>query len=453
MKNGKFVAILCALFLFVINGFAQTETTDLASKVDEYMNAFVKTKDAGGAVLLAKDGKILVSKGYGLANAELNVPNRSNTKFRIGSLTKQFTSAAIMILQERGKLSVKDAVCKYLENCPEAWKEITIHQLLTHTSGIPNFTALPDWKTKRVQNLSSAETLALVKDAPLKFKSGEDFEYSNTGYFLLGLIIEKASGQTYEAFLKENIFAPLKMNDSGYDTGTQILPNRASGYSRKGNEIVNAAYADRNIPFAAGGLYSTIEDLYKWQASFDTERLLKKASIDAIFTPEKKNYGYGWGTGIWNGHKLVAHSGGIEGFSSHIFRFPDDRAAVIVLLNSDSVLAQTAAMDLNAILFGTKYELPREQKEITLDAKVLDQYIGKYEVAPNVVLMIAKESDKLTLISPGQTRGAAIIPESETAFFIRAADLKINFVKDEEGKVTGLTIQQMGRTTKAKKIE
>lgn len=453
MKNGKIIAILCALFLFISSSFAQTENADLTAKVDEYMNAFVKTKGAGGAVLLAKDGKSLVSKGYGSANAELNVPNQSNTKFRIGSLTKQFTSAAIMILQERSKLNVKDAACKYLENCPDAWKEVTIHQLLTHTSGIQNFTALPDWKTKKVQNLSPAETLALVKDAPLKFKSGEDFEYSNTGYFLLGLIVEKASGQTYEAFLKENIFASLKMNDSGYDTGTRILPNRASGYSRKGSEIVNAAYADRNIPFAAGGLYSTVEDLYKWQASFDTEQILKKASIDAIFTPEKKNYAYGWGTGIWNGHKLVAHSGGIEGFSSHIFRFPDDRAAVIVLLNSDSVLAQTAAMDLNSILFGAKYELPREQKEIMLDAKLLDQYVGKYEVAPNVVLTVAKDGDKLTLISPGQTRGAAIIPESETSFFIRVADVKINFTKDESGKINGLTLQQMGRTTKAKKIE
>ena len=451
MKNEKIIVLLCAIFLLITNGFAQSETQDIAVKTDEYMNAFVKAKGVGGAVLLARDGKILVSKGYGLANAELNVPNGANTKFRIGSLTKQFTSAAVMILQERGKLSVKDAACKYLENCPDAWKEVTIHQLLTHTSGIPSFTATADWKTKRVLNLTPAETLALVKDAPLKFKSGEDYEYSNTGYFLLGLIVEKVSGQTYEAFLKENIFAPLKMNDTGYDSG-QILANRASGYSRKGEMIVNAAYADRNIPFAAGGLYSTIEDLYKWQASFDSEQLLKKASVDAIFTPDKKNYGYGWGIGSWKNHKLVTHSGAIEGFQSHIFRFPDDRAAVIVLLNSDSVLAQTAAVDLNAILFGEKYELPREQKEIALDAKTLDAYVGKYEVAPNVVLTVAKDGDKLTLISPGQTRGPAIIPESETAFFIRVADVRINFVKDETGKVTGLTLQQMGRTTKAKKI-
>ena len=452
MKTAKIFFLAIAFFLSMTTARAQSETTDIAAKTDEYMNAFVKVKGIGGAVLLARDGKILVSKGYGSANAELNVPNASNTKFRIGSVTKQFTSAAVMILQERGKLSVKDAACKYLENCPDAWKEVTIHQLLTHTSGIPSFTAIPEWKTKRVLNLTPAEVIAMVKDAPLKFKSGEDYDYSNTGYFLLGLIIEKASGQTYEAFLKENIFAPLKMNDTGYDSG-QILTNRASGYSRKGETIVNAGYADKNIPFAAGGLYSTVEDLYKWQASFDTEQILKKASIDAIFTADKKNYGYGWVVGSWNKHKLAGHGGSIEGFQSHIFRFPDDRAAVIVLLNSDTVLAQTAAVDLNAILFGEKYELPREQKEITLDAKILDQYVGKYEVAPNVVLTVAKDGDKLTLINPGQTRGTIIVPESETVFFIRIADVKITFVKDETGKVTGLTVLQLGRTTKAKKIE
>jgi CubicO group peptidase (beta-lactamase class C family) len=452
MKNGKMIVLLMVWFLVLTTAFAQPENQDIQAKTDEYMNAFVKARDAGGAVLLARDGKILVSKGYGLANAELNAGNQSNTKFRIGSLTKQFTAAAVMILQERGKLNVKDAACKYLENCADAWKEVTIHQLLTHTSGIPNFTALPDWRAKRVLSLSPSEVVGLVKDAPLKFKPGEDFEYSNTGYFLLGLIIEKVSGQSYEAFLKENIFAPLKMNDTGYDGG-QILPNRASGYSRKGETIVNAAYADKNIPFAAGGLYSTVEDLYRWQASFDTGQILKKSSVDAVFTPDKKNYGYGWGVGVWNGHKLVTHAGSIEGFSSHIFKFTDDRAAVIVLLNSDGVMAQTAALDLAAILFGAKYELPREQKEISLEAKILDRYLGKYEVAPNIVLTVAKEGDGLTLINPGQTRGAALVPESETAFFIRVADVKVNFVKDESGKVTGLTLLQMGRTTRAKKIE
>lgn len=452
MKNGKIIVLLGVLLLAFANGFAQTENSDLTARADEYMNAFVKAKGAGGTVLLARDGKILVSKGYGLANAELNVPNAPHTKFRIGSLTKQLTSAAVMILQERGKLSVKEPACKYLENCPEAWKDVTIHQLLTHTSGIPNFTALPDWKAKKVLNLSAAELIGLVRDAPLKFQPGADFEYNNTGYYLLGLIIEKVSGQKYEAFLKENIFAPLKMNDTGYDFG-QILPHRASGYSRRGSETVNAAYTDHRIPFAAGGLYSTVEDLYRFLTALDGEQLLKKSSIDALFTPDKRNYAYGWGTGVWKNRKLVAHSGGIDGFSSHVFKFPEERAAVIVLLNSDGVLAQTAAMDLNAMLFGEKYELPREQKEVALDQKILDAYVGKYEVAPNVVLTVARDGGRLTLISPGQTRGAGLAPESETDFFIRAADVKVTFLKDESGRVTGLTLQQMGRTTRAKKIE
>ncbi|MBX7174154.1 MAG: serine hydrolase [Pyrinomonadaceae bacterium] len=448
-KFGIGLIIIIALFSIVS---AQNEQ-DISAKVDEYMNAFVKVKGVGGSVLVARDGKVLVSKGYGSANAEANVSNIATTRFRIGSLTKQITAAALMLLQERGKLSVKDTACKYLENCPETWKDITIHQLLTHTSGIPNFTALPEWRTKKSEDLSPVQVAALVRDLPLKFKSGEDFDYSNTNYLLLGLIIEKVSGKTYEAFLQENIFTPLKMNDTGYDHGELNLPNRAVGYSKKGEQNVLADQINMKAPFAAGAIYSTVEDLYKWQAAFDSESLLKQDTINVIFTPEKRNYGYGWGIGNWKNHKVLSHAGGIDGFSSHLMKFPQEKAVVIVLLNNDRVLAQTVAVDLASILYGEKYDLPKERKEIAVDAKILDSYVGQYEVAPGLVFVIAKDGDKLTFLPPGQPKAVELFAESETDFFLKVVDAQISFVKNESGEVTGLKFQQMGRTTNAKKVK
>lgn len=193
--------------------------------------------------------------------------------------------------------------------------------------------------------------------------------------------------------------------------------------------------------------------MYRWQSSFDSEQLLKKASIETIFTPEKRNYGSGWSVGNWKGHKLAAHSGSIDGFSSHIFRFPEDPAAVIVLLNNSLPLAQPTALDLTAILFGEQYELPKERKEIAVGMKILDFYVGQYEVAPGFVFNITKEGEKLTFLPPGQPKAVEMFAESESEFFLKVVDAQITFVKDENGKVTGLKFQQMGRTTNAKKVK
>lgn len=448
----RLVVILLVFLTFISTVSAQTDE-EIKTKVDEYMNAFVKVKGVGGTVLLARDGKIIVSKGYGLANEETKTTNTATTKFRIGSLTKPITAAAIMLLQERGKLSVKDKVCQYLENCPDIWKEITIHQLLTHTSGIFNFTALPDWKTKKTEDLSPVQVSALVREMPLKFKSGEDFEYSNTNYLLLGLIIEIVSGKTYEAFLQENIFNSLQMKNSGYDHGEQNLADRAIGYTKKGEQNIPAEKINMKAPFAAGALYSTVEDLYKWQLAFDSELLLKNETIKAAFTPEKRNYGYGWSISSWRGHPVISHTGAIEGFSAHLMKFPQEKAAVIVLLNNDKAQSVPVALDLSSILYGEKYELPKDRKEIAVDSKILDSYVGQYEVTPTLVFTVAKEGDKLTFLAPGQQKGVEIFAETETDFFLKVVDAQITFVKNQNGEVTGLQFKQMGRTTNAKKVK
>jgi len=458
MKSTKPIGNLITLFLL----FASLSLTSLAqtgaapgidAKVDEYLNAYWNVKKIGGSVLVARGGKVLVSKGFGFANAETKTQNAPALRYRLGSLTKQFTAAAVMLLQEKGKLSVQDNACKYLDNCPEAWKAITIHQLLTHTAGVPNFTALPEWRTKKSEDLSTVQVLDLVRSLPLKFAPGSDFEYSNTGYLMLGLIIEKASGKRYSEFLKANIFEPLKMPDSGYDDGKQAGKNFAVGYSKKGSDNVVADVINMKAPFSAGALYSTTADMLRWSEALNSEKLLSKKSLDIIFTPEKRNYGYGWGMGPWNRRSMQSHTGRIDGFNTYITRIPADNSVVIVLLNNTAGMANVIGNDLLAILYGEKYELPKERKEISLNPAAEDIYVGTYTVAPGLSFVIGKGGNGLTFLPPGQPRAVEMFAESETTFFLKVVDATITFVKNAEGKVTGLEYNQAGRTTRAKKQE
>ncbi|MDQ3749427.1 MAG: serine hydrolase [Acidobacteriota bacterium] len=363
---------LAALCLFSVQlALAQNPTASsaqqIAAEVDEYLNAAVKYNHFSGSVLMARDGQPVISKGYGMANYELNVPNTPQTVFRIGSITKQFTAVAIMILQERSKLNVNDPICKHLENCPAAWRPVTIRHLLTNTSGIPSYTDLPGFNKMSVQPVNRAELVDLFRDKPLEFTPGEKFAYSNSGYYLLGLIIEKASGKPYAEFLRDNIFVPLGMKNSGYDDSHTLLPNRANGYKWEGKSFVNAPYIDMATPYSAGALYSTTEDLLLWDKALYTEKLVSRKSLDEMFAPFREvvrdgwggyAYAYGWIIGKQSGRQVSRHDGGIKGFSTDIIRFPSERVTVIVLSNNQTVIPYKLANDLSAIAFGAPYKLP-----------------------------------------------------------------------------------------------
>jgi CubicO group peptidase (beta-lactamase class C family) len=457
MKKNKIfnlVLYIAALSVGSLAIWGQTAPQpDVPGKVDEYMNAVWNVKKVGGSVLVAKGGKVVAQKGYGYANAEAKTANDPTLRYRIGSLTKQFTAAGILLLQEKGKLNVRDNACKYIDNCPGAWQPITIHQLLTHTSGIFNITTLPDWPTKKKEDLTTVQVVDLVRQMPLRFSPGSDFEYSNTGYILLGLIIEKASGKQYADFMKASIFDPLKLADSGYDDGKRPATKFVEGYSKRGNDNVLADAINMKAPFAAGSLYSTVGDLYRWSEALNSTKLLSQKSLDAMFTPDKRNYAYGWGVSTLNGRSVHSHTGGIDGFSSYIIRVPTDNSVVIVLLNNTQGMANIVGNDLLAILNGDKYELPKERKVVPVDTKILDSYVGKYDVAPSLSFTIDKEGSSLTFLPPGQPRAVELFAESETSFFLRVVDAQIKFIKDENGKVTGLEFSQMGRVTRARRIE
>jgi CubicO group peptidase (beta-lactamase class C family) len=317
-------------------------TNTLAARIDQYMQGLAGW---GGTILVAQKGEVLISQGYGLADRENDVPNTSQTKFAIGSMTKAFTAMAIMMLQERGQLTVQDPICKYISDCPTAWKPITIHQLLTHTSGIHDYgdAVLPVQKNiTPCQEFTLEEAMAIAEALPQDFAPGTQYSYSNTGYYLLGAVIEKVSGESYETFIQQNIFQPLGMSETGYDRFITIVKNRASGYSIDQNgDIVNALRGDVSQEYAAGGLYSTVGDLYKWDQALYTDRLVSKETLATIFTsmvtiPDIGGYGYGWAISQQSGHRVIWHNGLVSGFVSQINRYPDDQVTIIVLTNMDT---------------------------------------------------------------------------------------------------------------------
>ena len=459
IRISKFLAAifgLCLAFNLYVSAqnapASPPSAEQIAEKVDEYMNAALRVDGFSGTILVARDGKPIVSKGYGMANIELNVPNKPENIFRLGSVTKQFTAMAVMMLQERGKLSVSDPICKYFTECPEAWKPLTIRNLLTHTSGITNYTEFPDFAKTAILPTPTADMIARLEKAPLEFAPGEKFAYSNSGYYLLGAVIEKASGKTYADFLQENIFTPLGMKQTGYDDPLRIIMNRAAGYQKQAGKVLNAPYMDMSVPYAAGSLYSTTSDLLIWDQALYTEKLVSKKSLDEMFTPFKSGYGYGWGIGKRFEHRQISHGGGIYGFATEISRFPDDRVTVIVLSNFQGAPAGNIANNLAAIVFGAAYELPKERKEVNLDPKVLGKYVGEYQIGTNIIVSISLEDGKLLGQLAGQTK-FVLLPESETQFFSRDVNAQITFTVDTEGNVTGFTLHQGGGNTPAKKIK
>ncbi len=450
------LVVSAILVLFLGSSFAQTpaalDTSQIIPKINEYMAAAEKVGKFSGTVLVAKDGKPFFSKGYGMANQEWDIPNTPQTAMRLGSITKQFTSAAIMLLQERGKLSTSDPVCKYVAECPAAWEPITIKHLLTHTSGIPNYTDVPDFAKKAVMPISPAELLADYKNRPLDFVPGEKFNYSNSGYHLLGLIVEKASGKSYADFLQENIFTPLGLTNTGYDTHESIIKHRAAGYKRNGEGLVNAAYMDMLIPYAAGSLYSTTEDLLKWEQALYTDKLLTKKSRDEMFTPLKGNYAYGWNVAKRGNRTSISHGGGIYGFATQLVRYPDDRVTVVVLSNVEGASAGQIANNLSSIVFGEPVTLPKERTAITLPAQAFEKFVGDYQLLPNVVLTVSTENGKFYVrITGGEN--LEIFPESEKDFFLKVRDATLKFETDSSGKVTQVIFRQGGGNFTAPKIK
>ncbi|MHB9108097.1 MAG: serine hydrolase [Armatimonadota bacterium] len=434
--------------------FALLTTGSLAAnpgpRVDAYLRALSRQGGFSGTALVARDGKVLLNRGYGPANREWNLSNRPRTKFRVGSITKPFTAAAILLLQECGKLRVQDPIGKYLADCPEAWKGVTIHHLLSHTSGISDQTIITD-PAQRAMPPTLDVMAAYGKDKPLQFQPGEKWAYSNAGYILLGYLIEKVSGQRYAQFLQENFFTPLGMADTGYDDGRQVVSGRAAPYVCKGITVINAAWANTDVAHAAGALYSTTGDLYRWERALFGGRVLSPASLQAMTTVVAGDYGYGQSIGNQFKRTVISHIGRINGYVSYLGYFPDERVTIVLLLNYDIglVAIENLSRDVAAICLGEKYQQPAA-KAAPVDPSLLDAYAGTYELAPDYRITVTRKGDHLFAQAGGQA-AVELFPTAAGAFFIKGIDTRIAFTKDDKGQITGMTLLQNGNHA-AKKL-
>lgn len=369
-KSGFLAAIL-------IWGTGLLFAQEKARKIDNLLDKYHEFGQFNGSVLVADNGEVIFSDGYGMANMEHDIPNRPDTKHRIGSITKQFTAALILQLVEEGKLELDKPISTYLPNyVGPAADVVNIHHLLTHSSGIPSYTSFPDFFEERSRDrYSPEEFVKIFADSTLQFTPGEKFAYNNSGYFLLGHIIEEVTGKSYEQVLQEKILDPLDMQDTGYDHHATIIKNRAAGYEKNGSEYINAPYLDMSLPYAAGSLYSTAEDLYKWDRALYEDEILSEASKELMFSPQipdgEAQYGYGWAIANMPVGKstdsvaIVAHGGGINGFNTLIVRLPEEDDLIVLLNNTGGTKLRDMAVGINNILQGAEAEMPK--KSIAMD--------------------------------------------------------------------------------------
>ncbi len=403
----------------------------------------------GAAAIAVKDGQVVFRGASGMADLEHRIPLTPASVFRLGSVTKQFTAAALVLLEERGKLSLDDSITQYLPAYPTHGHHITIRHLLTHTSGIFSYTSIPGYMNQGImRDLTTDELVDVFKAEPMDFAPGEQYRYSNSGYVLAGAIIEKVSGQSYGAFIQENIFEPLGMDHSYYGSHSQIIPNRARGYAQDGQRIENAQYLSMTQPHAAGSLLSTVDDLARWDAALYTDQLLTRDSLAKMIEPgtlnsgEKSNYALGFGVGDFRGTPSISHGGGINGFVTHAMRLPEHKIYVAVLCNVTGLSPGPAhvAQRIAAQLMGKP--LP-SFTAIELDPAKLKSFAGVYRINEQTRRIVTVEDGRLHTQRTGGPRLEAT-PHAELGFFYEGMFTHFEFITDADGRVSGMRMFQDG---------
>jgi len=396
------------------------------------MQAQVEINNFSGTVLVSKNGRILLKKAYGLADYEWNIKNTIDTKFQLASVTKQFTATAILLLIERGKLSLDDKLSTFLPDYPKA-DSVTIHMLLSHTSGLAM-----GFKEIALSSMDKDAAYAEIKKIPYEFSPGTKSGYSNIGYYLLAKIIEKVSGEKYAVFLRKNIFEKAGMKNTGVSNNESIVEKKAKAYYRTESRLIHNPYINWEINVGHDGVYSTVEDLALWDKALYGTEILSAQMKKLMFTPYgDENWGYGFIINPFynHGHQLIAHDGGFFGTMTSFNRFTDDKLFVTVLSNNES-FSYIISYGLSAIALGKEVELPYKHHRVEIDPNLYDQYIGKYDK-----IDILKIDGKLYF----NNADMELIPESKTKFF-RADnnDRTIEFIQDNTGLYNSIILTKGG---------
>lgn len=414
------------------------------NEIDNLLKTNYPADAPGAAVIVVKDGQILHRAGYGLANLELKVPIEPETVFKVGSVTKQFTAALILMLAEECKLTLDDPIEKFLPDYPTHGHSITIEHLLTHTSGIKSYTSIPDWPFSK--DCTVTEVIDGFKYKPMDFAPGTHYEYNNSAFYLLSVIIAKLSGGTYEEFLQKRIFDPLGMKSSYGYTARRIIQRRASGYEKDEAGYQNCTYISMSHPGGAGVLSSTVDDLARWDASLYTEQLLKTTSLQRAWTPytlkdgSSTHYGYGWAIEEFAGRKWIGHGGGINGFVCIAVRIPQDHLFIAVLTNNSSAEKTPEEVAFRITMQALGMPLP-EPQPVELQSAALERLTGIYEISPGDERHFALKEGKFMHRLPAYDFEEELVPLSESEFFPKGnVFYRFHFLTDEAGGVSACQV-------------
>lgn len=550
------LAVLFALSFAAPAVAVSAKDAALVARLDALFAKAYPADEPGAAVIVQRDGETILRKGYGMANLELEIPVEPDMVFRLGSITKQFTAVAVMMMVEEGKLRLDAPITEYLPDFPLKGKRITVENLLHHTSGIKGYTEMDTFRAVSKLDKTVGEMVAFFRDEPFEFEPGTEFRYSNSGYFLLGAILEKVSGKTYARLIEERIFRPLGMSHSYYDRPETLIPRRASGYAGGKGSYRNADYISMTLPYAAGSLASSVDDLALWDASLYGDRLLSAASRRRLWTAgvladgRGTHYGYGWGLFRAGKHEVVWHNGGIDGFSTSAIRLPEEKVFVALLSNNPELptdpfqLTMTAALEVvgetvesgsgpavpaekageyvgvyastvnpedqriihvegdrlflrgpggkralraqsedrfrieglpvslrftrtsSGVIGGlvlerpaspdfignkTALPVPAERQEVRIDSAVFDDYVGEYALGPGFSIRFRRDGGRYFTQATGQPE-LELFAESETRFFLRVVDATVEFIRGEDGKVSGMVLHQAGQHIPGKRM-
>lgn len=427
----SFIIICCCTF----SAAAQS----LEARVDKMLSDQYKADGPGAAALIAKNGKVIYRKAVGKANLELDVNMKPENVFELGSITKQFTAVAVLMLMEQGKLALDDDITKYIPGYPTKGKPINIHHLLNHTSGIKSYTDMKSFIKHARTDMTPAELIDVFKNEPMDFDPGTDWHYNNSGYILLGYIIEKVSGKTYAEFIDQHIFKKLGMRHSFYGSKKALIPLRASGYQPAEKGYNNADYLSMSLPYAAGSLMSTVDDMLLWNEAIHNNTLITKESRQKAFTNHPLSngklsyYGYGWQPNEINGTPCIEHGGGIFGYTTMGIYIPGENVYVIVLTNQTGISPDGLAVKMAALAIGKPYA---EKATVALPEAALKKWTGTYEFEKGVLRFVTFENGSLYSQREGSTK-LKLLPAGPASFSFEGATTQYEF-SEENGKKTVL---------------
>lgn len=438
MKKTILMLAFCVAILHVATA---QQNSSLSAEFDKVLGEHFPLKGTGATVLISRQGKIIYKKAFGMANVELNVPMQANHVFRIGSIAKQFTAIAILQLMEQGKLNLQDEITRFIPGYRVQGETITIENLLTHTSGIRDYTSIKDSVQRFKTDFTPMQMISYFQNQPMRFAPGTRYEYSNSNYFLLGYIIEKITGKTYPQYLQSNFFQPLGMTSSFYAHDTLIINNRAAGYTKGEKEIENATAISMTQPYAAGSILSTVEDLFKWQQAIQSYKLVKKETLEKAFTRYKLvngkeiNYGYGWRFGFIQQSPSIWHGGLINGFMTMAMYLPKEDVYVVVLSNCDCNSPERTTAKLAALAIAKPYAT----KEISISITMLQTYAGVYENEYGDQGIISIDDGKL-YAKLGRNPKTGIKAFKKDNFFFEDPMITMEFTANKTDSIDKLTI-------------